>query len=631
MSSSFVSPPVPPCQRPFTQDEIKELLFHFLLRPEFCALALEHLRPCLFTGSEKALAAVVHVAHDLLDGHDVAIMRARWLPRLEAAARAFIRENDDGNGEYALAELFGDSAAEAEDSERETNLYREYMLDDLDESEYDEADSSPVMSDEEPDSARRGPFFVELRHVAPAELKDEDGRELLRRFLRERMVLADLQEQVEYAAETLDLDGLLAEKNKQLQAIDTLCSPQAGNFEDELDAYVDRQNRYRGRQIIGLRTGMVDLDTHLLGVRGLTILAASPNAGKTALALDLGIGVARHHEENDAVVIIVSLDMGRDEVFDRVLCNVAEIDWQLWKFGSLAARGRSAGPWFDPEDQHAVDRGMRRLRDQQITRRILVHDATTLGPNVSAQRLAALGHAFKSRIGAHRALFVIDYLQLLPIPFEIERLAGSSADQYRVAVAKDLVRLTRTADNPDGDAVIAISEARKPSKASDFWGVELSEVLGSVRGTYCPDCVLTCWPMSKKKVEEVYEVSATQAEMGLEELGRRGIAPLMVGIKKGRDGMQKGAWPMEFRYHQLRFSSELTALGELIGGEDNSRPPIPAIPDERDAQRPDATEDDCAAEDMLEQVCSSSVAEMLHRNSARLSSRPRSAQHRLPR
>jgi replicative DNA helicase len=82
----------------------------------------------------------------------------------------------------------------------------------------------------------------------------------------------------------------------------------------------------RKEHITGVHTGFKDLDKLLAGLHpgDLCILAARPSVGKTALALNMGVNAARH----GASVAIFSLEMGADQLVQRVLCAEARINLQ---------------------------------------------------------------------------------------------------------------------------------------------------------------------------------------------------------------------------------------------------------------------------------------------------------------
>ncbi|MDQ3023008.1 MAG: AAA family ATPase, partial [bacterium] len=69
----------------------------------------------------------------------------------------------------------------------------------------------------------------------------------------------------------------------------------------------------------GLSTGYVDLDEITGGLRDseLTIIAARPSVGKTALALNFAHNMA---VENNVPVAVFSLEMGNEQLAERLLC-----------------------------------------------------------------------------------------------------------------------------------------------------------------------------------------------------------------------------------------------------------------------------------------------------------------------
>ncbi|MEI7815024.1 MAG: replicative DNA helicase [Coriobacteriia bacterium] len=89
----------------------------------------------------------------------------------------------------------------------------------------------------------------------------------------------------------------------------------------------------RKEHVTGVHTGFKDLDKLLAGLHpgDLCILAARPSVGKTALALNMGVNAARH----GASVAIFSLEMGADQLVQRVLCSEARINLQDVRTGHV--------------------------------------------------------------------------------------------------------------------------------------------------------------------------------------------------------------------------------------------------------------------------------------------------------
>src|SRR5262249_23083371 len=76
----------------------------------------------------------------------------------------------------------------------------------------------------------------------------------------------------------------------------------------------------------GARTGLRDLDEILLGLndKDFIIVAARPSVGKTALLLDLAYGATTQNNDRDA--LFFSLEMGRDQISQRMLAKMSHMD-----------------------------------------------------------------------------------------------------------------------------------------------------------------------------------------------------------------------------------------------------------------------------------------------------------------
>lgn len=109
-----------------------------------------------------------------------------------------------------------------------------------------------------------------------------------------------------------------------------------------VDRYYDRLARVQNGEAsaLGIMTGYRDLDDITGGLHSddLTILAARPSVGKTSLALSLGYNIA---EEGHADVLIFSLEMGTDQLTERIFAMETRIDLQrirLMRMGEQESR-----------------------------------------------------------------------------------------------------------------------------------------------------------------------------------------------------------------------------------------------------------------------------------------------------
>ncbi|WP_440897397.1 replicative DNA helicase [Amphibacillus sp. Q70] len=115
----------------------------------------------------------------------------------------------------------------------------------------------------------------------------------------------------------------------------------AGAFKNIKDVLIDvydnieKLHQHDG-DVTGIPTGFRDLDQITSGFQpnDLIIVAARPSVGKTAFALNIAQNVATKTDEN---VAVFSLEMGADQLVNRMLCAEGNIDAQRLRTGHLEA------------------------------------------------------------------------------------------------------------------------------------------------------------------------------------------------------------------------------------------------------------------------------------------------------
>ena len=153
---------------------------------------------------------------------------------------------------------------------------------------------------------------------------------------------------------------------------------------------LDELHKDKGK-IRGVSTGFRDLDNILAGFQrsDLTILAARPSMGKTALALNFAHSVA---VKPDQSVLVFSLEMSKEQLVDRMLAMESGVNaWNL-RTGNLS-----------DNDFEKIGQAMGSLSEAQI----YIDD--TPGITVSDLRTKARREAHQRPIG----LVIVDYLQLM--------------------------------------------------------------------------------------------------------------------------------------------------------------------------------------------------------------------------
>ncbi len=189
--------------------------------------------------------------------------------------------------------------------------------------------------------------------------------------------------------------------------------------------------------ITGVTSGFSRLDELTSGFQpaDLIILAARPGMGKTAFALNLARNAAVDAEVPTAVF---SLEMSQEQLSMRMLCAEARVD---------AARLRSG--FFSNEDWEKLTDAADILSQAPI----YIDDS----PDATALEIRAKSRRLKMK--ANLGLIIVDYLQLMRSPREVER-----RDLEISEISRSLKGLAKELDVP----VVALSQLnRKLEERSD--------------------------------------------------------------------------------------------------------------------------------------------------------------------
>lgn len=122
----------------------------------------------------------------------------------------------------------------------------------------------------------------------------------------------------------------------ELSAVNT-----QSKFRDAVDIIAERvvhinQVSQTGNPITGLPTGLLDFDTRTLGLqkKDLIIIAARPGVGKTAIAMGISTNAAFNLNQR---VAFFSLEMGEEQLADRIIAFESRVDSQKLRSGLLSA------------------------------------------------------------------------------------------------------------------------------------------------------------------------------------------------------------------------------------------------------------------------------------------------------
>jgi replicative DNA helicase len=311
-------------------------------------------------------------------------------------------------------------------------------------------------------------WMYDLETNPDSELRSQAAIEGLQQILIERRVAQRLSYIPSQGATADILTQSVETAYEDIREIRAVCQSQCVPLlGDELAEYQQRLERHRGRQRIGLQTGMEVLDDRTSGIRGFMLLGAAPGMGKSVYCLQIAMGVCRYSSEGDnaAVVLYLSLDMNADDIRDRMFCGLAGMDWKSYRLGSMQFHDTREGAQFTPAHQVALDEADQKIIDWQLDRRLAIVGRDQVR-ELTATRISAMARAVKQRSGAEHCLIVVDYLQLLPVPETVARQGDLEADKHRIRIVQQAIDYSKDEHGNTQDAAIAISEARKPGTST---------------------------------------------------------------------------------------------------------------------------------------------------------------------
>ena len=191
-----------------------------------------------------------------------------------------------------------------------------------------------------------------------------------------------------------EVDDVLNEAEKHILEVSS--RKNTGSFQAIKDVLIDVYDKIETLHlnkatVTGVATGYRDLDKITSGFQrnDLIIIAARPSVGKTAFALNIAQNVATKTDEN---VAIFSLEMGADQLVQRMLCAEGNIDSQRLRNGNL-----------ETDDWGKLTMAMGSLSNAGI----YIDDS----PGVRVSEIRSKCRRLKQERGL--GMIIIDYLQLI--------------------------------------------------------------------------------------------------------------------------------------------------------------------------------------------------------------------------
>lgn len=177
-------------------------------------------------------------------------------------------------------------------------------------------------------------------------------------------------------------------------------------------------------KLIGLDVGYEDLNTQTLGLTpGITLVAARPSMGKTALAVNISCNVTIRSAGS---VFFASLESGAEKIVQRILASEARVDSRRMRTGYM-----NKEEWARLHDA---------LQSLAVTRFVI--DDT---PDLLPAELASRVRQYQAKNGLD--LVVVDYLQLMARRLQMVRRYRDLRNAVQ-EVGNELVGLSRSLNVP---------------------------------------------------------------------------------------------------------------------------------------------------------------------------------------
>ena len=290
------------------------------------------------------------------------------------------------------------------------------------------------------------------------------------------------------------------------------------------------------RDLVGLSTGFYDLDAKLCGLNkgDLVIIAARPSMGKTAFALNLAVSAALSRpsslEGRAPTVLFFSLEMGKQQIVQRMLCAQAGVEGFRLRTGRLP-----------DEDWSALNDAAGVLNQTSV----FIDDS----PSLSVMSLRARARRLKAKQGLD--LVVVDYLQLMSHP-------KSESRQIEISeISRSLKALARELQVP----VVALAQLSRAVEGKDReprgWPM-LSDLRESGSIEQDADVVM----MLYRPWYYVADKQKQEEERSADEIEREKIAATII-ISKHRNG-PTGEVQLNFRERFMRFENPALSTAEPI-------------------------------------------------------------------
>lgn len=338
-------------------------------------------------------------------------------------------------------------------------------------------------------------YLTQLMDVLPSIESVKTYCEIIRDKSQRRKIIYNSHKIIQYAYGDKETEEIVDHAEKAFKEIILSLSPdEIVKASDLTDATLNKFEFYYKNKghINGIVTGYADLDNKLLGLQksDLIVIAARPSMGKTAFALGIAENASLHKHKT----IFFSLEMSKEQIMQRLICNIGLVNHTKAKRGELT-----------DDDWESIAKAAEAISKCEL----YIDDTSPL----KVSQIKA-----KCRAIEGLELIVIDYLDFL-LP---ESKSYENRTQVVSQLTKDLKTMAKQLNIP---VILLVQLSRKCEERQNKRPV-LSDLRDSGAIEQDADIVMFIYrddyyypDSSKKRIAEIIIAKQRNGETGTIELG----------------------------------------------------------------------------------------------------------------
>ena len=352
------------------------------------------------------------------------------------------------------------------------------------------------------------PYLVELSEFVPVASHAKAYAEIVERASTRRKLIKAGNNIAEKAyAEDANVDDLVGEAEKELfEVSDKIVKsdyvPMDQLLADAIERIAELQ-RNKGA-LRGLKTGFADLDKKTAGFQkgDLIIVGARPAMGKTTFAQNLAYNIANINKRG---VLFFSMEMAANEIVDRMISDIADVDNWRMRTGNLS-----------DEEFSRVEDALGEIDELPI----YIDDT-------SAMTIAEMRNKSRRAVHDHDiGVVIVDYLQLMA---GSDRYAGNRVQEI-TEISRGLKILARELEIP----VIALAQLSRNVTGRDDPRPVLSDLRDSGSIEQDADLVMFLHRPDYYKKPEEEDTNITELLIRKHRHGAIGLIELYFDGEKSR-------------------------------------------------------------------------------------------------